>query len=498
MSDIKRLKKEAKDFTLLYAEDNESLRHQAGTLLKKFFPIVYLAQDGEDALSQFKKHRPSIVITDIKMPKRDGMLLAKDIKSLCSETIIIVMSAFDDKEYLFEGIKLGIFRFIKKPVSAVELTEVLLEAVELLHKKENNKIFFAHLNDVFNYQSALVLMMEKERMILASQRFLDFFGVDSIEEFEEKRGDIGTCFLKHSGFLYNQENKNWFDVASRHQDKLFHIKMTDSKHEMSHFIFKFHSVPEKPDFSILSFDDITELDLLNLFDDKKNHEDKVLSNQKAIFDLLDVIERNHAKVKLHNFYRGLSIANDAIVSDTKNQRLHVKTNYLQQKAIQIEKRSIITSEALPNDLMCEEMIKNNFDEQSVIFKLLHFIPKSPTQRKSIRLEPNDDTHITLFFNEHKFFGDVKIIDLSINAVKVSMNALPAGLDEDEMIRLDMILTMDKRQVIINSPAHLLKKTESNRLFNLVFILDLPSGMKHSLTEYISKRQMQLIREFKGL
>ncbi|MEA2110892.1 MAG: response regulator [Campylobacterota bacterium] len=88
MSDIKLLKEEAKDFTLLYAEDNESLRSQAGVLLKKFFPKVYLAQDGEDALTQFKKYCPSIVITDIKMPKRDGISLVKHIKSICSETII--------------------------------------------------------------------------------------------------------------------------------------------------------------------------------------------------------------------------------------------------------------------------------------------------------------------------------------------------------------------------------------------------------------------------
>ena len=498
MSEIKRLKEEAKGFSVLYAEDNESLRHQAGALLKKVFPIVYLAQDGEDALLQFKKHYPPIVITDIKMPRRDGMSLAKTIRSFCSETIIIVMSAFDDKEYLIESIKQGVFRFIKKPVSVVELSEVLLEAVELLHKRENNKIFYTHLNDVFNYQSALVLMMEKERMVLASQRFLDFFGVDSIEDFQEKRGDIGSCFLKHRGFLYNEENKQWFDVALKHQDKLFHIKMTDVKHKMSHFIFKLHTVPEKPDFTILSFDDITELDLLDLFDGKKNREDKSLSNKKAIFDLLDVIERNHAKVKLHNFYRGLSIANDAIVSDIKNSRLHLKTNYLQQKAIQIEKRTIITSEALPNDLMCEEMIENNFDEQSVIFKSVRFSLRSPTERKSIRLEPADDTKITLFFNEHKFFGDVNVVDISINAVKVSMNALPAGLVEDEIVRLDMILTMDKRQIIINTSAHLFRKTEMNRLFNLVFILDLPPSMKRPLTEYISKRQMQLIREFKGL
>ncbi|MEA1920598.1 MAG: hypothetical protein U9N52_12205 [Campylobacterota bacterium] len=201
---------------------------------------------------------------------------------------------------------------------------------------------------------------------------------------------------------------------------------------------------------------------------------------------------------MHNFYRGLSIANDAIISDTKNSLLHVKTNYLQQKVIQIDKRTIISSEALPHNLMCEGLVQNNFDTQSLVFKSLRFTPKSPTERKSIRVEPDKDDKITLFFKEHKFFGDVHIMDLSIEAVKVNMNALPAGLEEDEAIRLDMILTMDKRKVIINSPAHLFKKVESNRAFQLVFIFELPPSMKRPLIEYISKRQMQLIREFKGM
>lgn len=212
------------------------------------------------------------------MPHRDGISLAKQVKALHPETIVIVMSAFDDKEYLLKGIELGIFRFLKKPVNVSQLSEVLLAAIKAIKREENSEIFYANLSDVFNYQSALVVMMEKSKMILASQRFLDFFNVESIDDFIQKRGDIGSCLLKHDGFLYNEADKNWFEVAHRHQDKLFHIKMMDAKHVMSHFIFKLHSVPEKPDFSILSFDDITELDLLDLFDGKKAKEDKALSN----------------------------------------------------------------------------------------------------------------------------------------------------------------------------------------------------------------------------
>jgi len=498
VSDINRLKAQADGFDVLFAEDNDALRNQAGSLLKKLFDNVYLAEDGEIALGLFRQYHPKIVITDIKMPKRDGLSLTRMIKSLTPETKVIVMSAFDDREHLHEAINCGVFRFLKKPASVTELSEALLDAIKAIKEEEQNRIFYTQLSDVFNYQSALVVMMQERTMLLASERFLKFFGVESIEEFVEKRDNIGACLLRHSGFLYNEPSRDWFIEASSHPDRLFHVKMADDQHSMHHFIFKLHHVPEKKDYTILSFDDITELQLLDLFDGKKSRDDRSEMDQKAIFDLLGVIERNHAKVKLHNFYRGLSITNDAVVAGIKNNVLELKSNFLQQKAIQIEKRTVLSSEALPHDIICEALKKINFEDQSIQFESVHFLSRSPVERKTIRVEPAQDHTVTLFFNEHKFFGEVRIVDISKDAVKISMDALPAGLEPDERVRLDMILTMDKRQVIINTEATLYKKIEQNRLFYLIFMLDLSSGMARPLTEYISKRQMELIREFKGL
>jgi len=270
VSDSTHIREISKGFSILYAEDNNALRQQAGSLLKKLFDVVYVAADGEEALTLFKQYHPKIVITDIKMPRLDGMQLSVKIKEIRPETRIIIMSAFDDKEYLFEAIDIGIFRFIKKPVSVSSLTSVLLEVIENINKEEQSRIFFTHLNDVFNYQSSLIVMMKESKMILASQRFLDFFGVNSIEDFSDNRADLGSCFLKHDGFLYNDGSRDWLSVISANEDKLFHVKMTDNAHKMHHFIFKMHRIPEKPDMSILSFDDISELNLLGLFDNKKS------------------------------------------------------------------------------------------------------------------------------------------------------------------------------------------------------------------------------------
>ena len=498
MSDLSSLKEEAQKYTILYAEDNDALREQAGSLLKKLFGTVYLAHDGEEAWQLFKQHRPSLVLSDIKMPKMDGMELVKHILEQAPDTKTIIMSAFDDKEYLIQAINTGVFRYLKKPVSISALSEVLGDVLETLRETEQRQIFLTHLKDIFNYQSAMVVMLQEVEILLVSQRFMDFFNVESKEEFLEKRGSLDACMLKHEGFLYTTPASTWYDEATMHPDALYHVKMTDHKHEMHHFIFKLHFVPEKEDYTIISFDDITELNLLGLFDQKRKKEDDALHDQKAILDLLDVVMRNHAKVKLHNFYRGLGIANDAVVIEAKEARLRLRSNYLQQKIIQVEKKTLLTSEALPYPVMCERLKSVNPESQDIDFISVRFMPTSPIDRKNIRVEPDDNHTITLFLNEHKFFGEIRIVDISIEAVKVSMNALPAGMEEDMIVRLDMIFTIEKRQMIVNSEAALYKKSEVNRMFYLVFKLHLPPSMKRPLTEYISKRQMQLIREFKGL
>ncbi len=499
MSELADLKTRASAYSLLFAEDNAHLRQQASLFFNKLFRNVLEAQDGVEALELFRKHYPKIVITDLKMPNMDGLSLIAQIKKLRPDTKVIIMSAHDDQETLIKGIELGVFRFIKKPASVTQLGETLSAAIEAIEAEERNHIFYAHLSDVFNYQSALVVMMQRCTILLASQRFLDFFAVDSIEAFAQTRGDLGSCLLRHEGFLYNEVGKDWFETASKAPDTLFHVKMNDAAHTMHHFIFKLHHVPDKEEYTILSFDDITELNLLGLFDGKKSKEDRSQTDRKKIFDLLGVIERNHAKVKIHDFYRGLSITNDAVLVDVKEDQLRLKTNFMQQKAMQIEKSFILASEALPNDIACDGIQKIDFDTQSVVCSGVRFLNFSPLQRKNIRLEPASEHTVTLFFTEHRFFGDLSILDLSVEAARISMNALPAGLDKGERVRLDMVLGMEKRQIIVNTEAILLKKSEQSRHFELIFTFDISNpAMKRNLTEYLAKRQMELIREFKGM
>jgi len=496
MNVLKELQETAKKFTILYVEDNLSLREKASKLLKKFFLKVDLAENGEVGLDLFKKQHHAIVITDIKMPKMDGLTLLKHIKKINPETKTIIMSAFDDKHLLFKGIELGIFRFLKKPVDIVELSTILLEAIIEIKHENNIKLFYTHLKTVFNYQSSMVVMLNDTKITLANNMFLDFFNCDSVDECKYNIEDIDKVFLKHNGFLYKHDNINPIETMKLNTQKLFNVKLKNKHDEIKHFILKYQAIPEKVNYGVLSFDDITELNLLKLFDEKENSNDEELENNSAIFDFLKVIQRNNAKIEIHNYYKGLNITNSAIISDITEDTITIKTTYIQQKAIQIEQKTLIVSDALPYVLDARSVKKISYENQEVVLEKPKFIKTSPIDRKTIRIVPNEHSTVSMFIEKSKFQGDLEIEDISLDAIKLKLNALPAGLDINSDVIIDMILQIDKRPTIINSKATLFKKSESKHNFYLVFMFkDLK---KSTLIKYITKRQMELIREIKGI
>ena len=496
MSDLKKLKSAAKDFSILYVEDNKALRQNVEKLLHKFFSNVFVAEDGRVGLEMFKKHHYHLVISDIRMPNMDGIEFTKSIRKIQPDTKVILMSAFDDKEYLLQAIELGIFRYLQKPVNVSELANVLLLALQEIKDERNSKIFYTNLQNIFNYQSSMVMMLNETKPILANQIILDFFNVDSLEEFKESYGTIGKQFMEHDGFLYNSEEESALNTLRMNEKKLYHVKIKNQKDEIKHLIAKYQIIPEKSGYGILSFDDVTELKLLKLFDEKQTELDDKNQDSEAMFRLLEVIQRNSAKIQLYNYYKGLSITNDGVITEIKENAIVVKTVFMQQRAIQFEKRTIIVSDALPSAILCSKVEKISFENQNCEFTKLKFIKSSPITRKTIRVVPEEKHTASLFIGENKFHGDVVVEDISLDAVKYKLNALPAGLQSGDEVHVDMVFELNKKPLIINAKATMLRKSESRHSFSVVFVFK--DVKKSELTQYITKRQMAIIREFKGL
>ena len=491
-----QLKMDAEGLSVLYVEDNHALRENASKLLSKIFDTVHSAQDGEKGLASYKEFHPDIVITDIKMPNMSGLELASHIRKISLDTKILIMSAFDDKENLHQGIDIGISGFLAKPVAMQELVKELHKIVKEITDTKNKNLFLANIKNVFNYQSAMVMMLNGSQPVVANQILLDFFHLKDVEEFIKKYTDFGTLFLEHEGFLYNTKDTNWFEEIQSNEAKLYNVKIKNSENELKHFILKYQNIPDKKGYGVISLDDITELNLLKIYDANQN--DDKTQEKSAILKLLEVIENNSGKLELHNYYKGLSITNSGVVAEIKEESVALKTSFLQEKAVQFEKKTLIVSELLPHVVACSELVKIGFESQKIEFQNVHFVEQSAIQRKTVRLVPEENTKVNLFISDKKYQGEIKVEDISLDGVRVNLSALPAGLQEEEKLTLDFVFYINKKPLLINVKVKMLKKTDNKHSFSLVFLFELEPVNKSQLVKYIANRQMRLIKEFKGL
>jgi len=86
---------------------------------------LYVAADGEEALELFKTYRPDIVLADINMPKMNGLDFAARAKELKPEVKIAMITGYDYFDYALTALKLGVDDYILKPVSKMDIQEIL-------------------------------------------------------------------------------------------------------------------------------------------------------------------------------------------------------------------------------------------------------------------------------------------------------------------------------------------------------------------------------------
>lgn len=97
------------------------------------------ADDGLCALELAERLKPDIILTDVRMPRMDGIELAFRVRELYPQCIIIIMSAYSDKEYLKSAIKVSAIQYVEKPIDEEELKEAIRTAV-YLHREEKKRM----------------------------------------------------------------------------------------------------------------------------------------------------------------------------------------------------------------------------------------------------------------------------------------------------------------------------------------------------------------------
>lgn len=151
MSETRRL---IKNLTILYIENDESVRIDTLNMLQQFCDNVIVLEDANNALEVYSKTNPNIIITDIVLDEINGIEFSKMIREMDKKIPIVFLSSSTDKNFLLEAVRLKLVDFLVKPVQNDILLETLKKCIEhlidygLLHIKINENITydFSHKN----------------------------------------------------------------------------------------------------------------------------------------------------------------------------------------------------------------------------------------------------------------------------------------------------------------------------------------------------------------
>ncbi|PHO12073.1 DNA-binding response regulator [Malaciobacter marinus] len=160
-----------KEFKVLLVEDEVNIAKLLKDAIGDYFFSFTLAKNGQEGLEKMKIIKPDIIITDIMMPKLDGLAMTKKIKQIDDSIPVIVLSAFSEKEKLLNAIDIGITKYFIKPFDPDEVLDYLISLATKLDKKKVFKLsedlyFDRNKNNLFDKNDKIINLTKREKDFL--------------------------------------------------------------------------------------------------------------------------------------------------------------------------------------------------------------------------------------------------------------------------------------------------------------------------------------------
>ncbi|MFN2272333.1 MAG: response regulator [Anaerolineae bacterium] len=118
------------EIRVLVADDQQLVREGLRVLLDLIpdIRVVGEAADGVAAAEQAQRIKPDVVLMDVRMPRLDGVAATCKVREMCPDAQVIILTTFDDDEYVFEGLRAGAAGYLLKDVPSEQLAEAIRAA----------------------------------------------------------------------------------------------------------------------------------------------------------------------------------------------------------------------------------------------------------------------------------------------------------------------------------------------------------------------------------
>ncbi len=153
-------------YKIVIVEDEEPVRKAISEVIdweKHGFELVFQANDGQEALDFIQDMQPDVLFTDICMPIMDGLELTKKVMEINRSIKVVILTGYSEFEYAKQAINLNVNKYILKPITAAELTGILVELKTELDDEIREKRSLNHYKKQY----------EESRKILEEKAFLN-------------------------------------------------------------------------------------------------------------------------------------------------------------------------------------------------------------------------------------------------------------------------------------------------------------------------------------
>lgn len=240
---------------VVIVEDEEFIRKGMvlATPWSKFnCEVIGEAKNGVEGLELIKKIKPDIVITDVKMPIMDGIIMIKELKNYVDSEYIII-SGYDDFKYAQQAIKLGVKDYLLKPIDDNEFYNTLNKVIDIVkQKKEKMRISNSKAKvELFNEYTYEKGYDSREKYIIKAVEYIknNYNQEIVIKEVAESlfisESYLSRLFKKYTGYTFveyltNYRVKKAIELLKDHTIKVYEVAEKVGYNDSKYFsvIFK--------------------------------------------------------------------------------------------------------------------------------------------------------------------------------------------------------------------------------------------------------------------